>query len=71
VKIEAAGERIEVATGGDPVRAFMEAIDRRRVRAGVYRMSVAHDDGCPCVTHREPLTGCTCEILWITRERLR
>jgi hypothetical protein len=66
------GARIEVATAGDPVGALATAAAKLRLeQGGVYRMSVSHDDSCPCVTRREPMTACTCQIVWVTRKKLR
>jgi hypothetical protein len=64
--------KLEVPTGGEPVRAVTEAVDALRLdRGGVYRMAVAHDNGCPCVTDGQPLAACTCEIVHLSQEKLR
>lgn len=63
---------LEVATLGDPARVLTAALDRLRVQdGGVYVVTVAHDDGCPCVTGRHPLRACTCEIVRVSRRRVR
>ncbi len=62
---------IEVATLGDPARVLSAALDRLRLEAGgVYQLTVAHDDGCPCLSGR-PLPACTCEIIRLSRSQIR
>lgn len=57
--------RVEIATGGDPVRALAAALSDLGA-LGICH--VAHDLGCPCLAGR-PLDRCTCEILALTAER--
>jgi len=57
-------ETIEVRTCGRPVEAVASAFRSRELdRGGVYHVSVAHDDGCPCLTRNLPLPACSCEIV--------
>ena len=61
--------RLEVATGGNPVEALARAIAPLKSN-GVYRASVAHDPGCPCLSSAgAPMPYCTCEIVEITIDR--
>jgi hypothetical protein len=68
-------DRVEIATGEDPVGAVHDALRQARSGelrpGGVYRVGVGHDDGCPCVTEGRPMTACTCEIVWLVREEIR
>ena len=65
-------DRIEVATGGDPGRAIRAALREIRFGGhGVYRVTVEHDDGCPCATGQWSVRVCTCEVVHVSRERLR
>jgi hypothetical protein len=63
--------RIEVATVGDPARSITAALAELRPEAGVYKVSVSHDESCPCVAGHQPMTACTCEIVWLDRRRVR
>lgn len=61
--------RLEVATAGNPVEALARAVMPWTSPSGVFRVSVAHDDGCPCTAAGAPMTGCTCEIVELTIAR--
>lgn len=54
--------RVDVATGGEPEDALVEAMVELIDENGVYQTSVAHDDTCPCLLG-EPPARCTCEIV--------
>jgi hypothetical protein len=62
-------ETVEVPTGGRPDEALASAAARWVQPGASYKFTVAHDDGCPCVTGRS-LPACTCEIVRLTGRRL-
>lgn len=63
------GWKREIATGGDPVGAVVEAWRRLPRRpGGVWTMGISHDDGCPALAGRSML-ACTCEIVWLEARR--
>jgi hypothetical protein len=64
-------ERLEVATLGDPVAAVADALAGSRIDGGVFRVSVHHDETCPCVKSARDLRSCNCEIVWVEREKIR
>ena len=62
-------DTVEVRTAGDPTDAIVAATEGLAGTGGIYRVTIAHDDDCPCVKGRS-LPSCTCEIVRVTRERL-
>lgn len=57
-------QRVDVATGADAQRALIDVLRERIIDGrGAYHVAVAHDDGCPCVTGRRPLSACNCEVV--------
>jgi hypothetical protein len=56
--------RREIATGVDPAGAVVGALaEFRGIRPGEFwRLSVAHDDGCPSL-EGGGMPGCTCELV--------
>ncbi len=62
---------LSIATGADPVKAVAAAISGLpAVNPHVWRVSVAHDDGCPCTEDGKPMGYCTCEIVDLTARRV-
>lgn len=62
--------RVDVATGGDPVRALIAALAELAEPTGAVGVChVGHDLGCPCLAGR-PIGYCSCEIVSLTVERL-
>jgi hypothetical protein len=61
--------RQQVVTGGRPVEAVAQAV-RDLAGGGVYSVAIGHDDGCPCL-HGRPLAECSCEVVRLTRRRVR
>ena len=59
--------RLEVATGGRPVDALARALQVVSVRGELWRVSVAHDDGCPALAGGLP--ACTCELVELIARR--
>lgn len=64
---------LEVATGGDPIGAYIAAVEllhdgspfhceHVRKRGPLICVNVRHDDGCPCLRH-PGLASCTCELI--------
>lgn len=61
--------RLEVATGGRPVDAYLRAVAALPLRRGeAWLTDVHHDDGCPA-TPDGPMAACTCEIVEIRARR--
>jgi hypothetical protein len=61
--------RLEVATGGNPTRAFLRAAMLIPWRPGeVWLTDVHHDDGCPA-TPDGPMAACSCEIVELRARR--
>ena len=56
----------DLATGGDAVAAFNNALIPYAVDHKVTFAECAHDDECPCSSGRAGLTDCTCEIIRVT-----
>ncbi len=62
--------RLEVATGGNPVSAFVRAMQTMPfVRGQVWTTDVHHDDGCPALG-TGPMHVCTCEVVEIAARRV-
>jgi hypothetical protein len=63
--------KLEVATAGDPTVAVMRASAAwwRIDGGGVNKVTISHDDGCPCL-HRRGLPACTCEIIGLEARRV-
>ena len=63
---------VEVATQGEPERVLAAVLERLRVGSrGVYAVTIQHDPGCPCVTGKQPLAACSCELVRVSRRRVR
>jgi hypothetical protein len=60
---------IDVATGGDPVSAVATAGKSWAVRGQVVKLTISHDDGCPCLGGRA-LPKCTCEVVGLKARRV-
>jgi hypothetical protein len=66
VKIELL-DTVEVATGCDPEAALTAAV--AGLPNGVYRLTTAHDDTCPC-PKGSPIRDCDCEIVRLVLHRV-
>jgi hypothetical protein len=57
--------RIEIATGGRPVEAYVAAMLNTIPRGPrIWSVEVSHDDGCPTL-NSHGMDACTCEVIWI------
>ena len=62
--------RVEVATAGRPVQAYLAAVEAIGLRRGeLWLTDMHHDDGCPGL-EAESIPLCTCEIVEITARRV-
>jgi hypothetical protein len=62
--------RLEVATGGRPLEAYLRAVGSLPLRRGeLWVTDMQHDDGCPG-WERESIPLCTCEVVWLTVRRV-
>jgi hypothetical protein len=62
--------RREIACGNDPVEALLAAVDELRQvgRGEVWRIGVAHDNGCPALDGAG-MPACTCELIQLEARR--
>lgn len=62
--------KAEIATAGRPAEAVAAAV--RDLADGPYqlKLSVAHDQGCPCTSNGQPMTACTCEVVSLEGTRV-
>jgi len=60
----------EMATAGRPAEALAAAALDLALGPYVLELTVAHDDGCPCTTGRNPMAACTCEVVALEGTRI-
>jgi hypothetical protein len=58
--------RFDVATAGDPAGALAGVLARHVEVGSAYRVSLGHDNECPCTASGRSLFACSCEILQVT-----
>ena len=59
----------DIATGGDPLHAYLRAMLPLTGGPQALHTRIHHDDGCPCLRGL-PMPACTCEIVRLVTKRL-